>query len=385
MALSKLLLILSVGVTTLSTFTVTAFHDCIEASAKIREGRRRRHHQHFGIIYEDDVVINNNKVDVVVDDENHNNKDHNETECAGGICIGMKNGPHEGGNASYPIAWNSHTSQGTFVKSTMIVPKYPRKLDGITYYLWTDIFFGDGGLGKMNQFVPQLLLGDVLQGSTGYPNYNPKWGFDSTWVFGAHYFFEIYNPITNQTEPHAAYGDLYPTIPGETLFTSFGLKKKETKVDETGMAVSDDDDVQWILTMGVVGDNSRISTLVVERPYMGMGTQWTNQSTTSWLEPSYQNMCINACWEIYGGKDANHLPSSGTRYNLTIVQPQSTSQSNDDTYYNFTSWERDEGKGKCPSCHIQESHTDQIQTVQIDIGVGSKSPDGHETASSTTL
>jgi hypothetical protein len=27
----------------------------------------------------------------------------------------------------------------------MTVPAYPEKLDGICYYIWTDIFFGDVG------------------------------------------------------------------------------------------------------------------------------------------------------------------------------------------------------------------------------------------------
>lgn len=55
------------------------------------------------------------------------------------------------GPASYPVG--TPESGFTRVSSTMTVPQYPKKLDGITYYIWTDIFFGDMGLGVMNQVL----------------------------------------------------------------------------------------------------------------------------------------------------------------------------------------------------------------------------------------
>ena len=134
--------------------------------------------------------------------------------CAGGLCVGMHGGPHEGGPASYPVG--DATKGYTSVRSTMTVPELPKKQDGICYYIWfvfldrgrltmqympllkhflfpiqngiafahlatfcsptpkskawpltiptihdpsvtsrTDIFFGDMSLGKMNQFVPR--------------------------------------------------------------------------------------------------------------------------------------------------------------------------------------------------------------------------------------
>ncbi|CAB9507229.1 expressed unknown protein [Seminavis robusta] len=330
--------LVSVFLTTSSVCLSTswAFHDCIEASVQMRQRREN----HVGFLAGRSPLLTS-------------------PPCAGGICVGMKNGPHQGGNASYPVAWNG--INGTFVHSTMTVPEYPRKLDGITYYLWTDIFFGDGGLGRMNQFVPQLLLGDVLDGSSGYPDYKPSWKHHDTWVFGAHYFFETWNATSNRTNAHAAYGKLYPTFPGETLYTSFQLLTQNPHS-------SNKDDIitpQWILTMGVVGDQTRVSRLVVDQPYMGMGAHWQNP-TTSWLEPSYQNMCINACWEIYGAFNAAHLPSSGGHYNLTIAQPSSN---NNEAKYNFTYWVRDEGNGVCPWCKVTESHKDAVQTVLIDVGV----------------
>jgi hypothetical protein len=37
----------------------------------------------------------------------------------------------------------------------------------------------------MNQFVPQLMLGNPLDGSSGPPLYKPKWHAHNTWCFGA--------------------------------------------------------------------------------------------------------------------------------------------------------------------------------------------------------
>jgi hypothetical protein len=59
----------------------------------------------------------------------------------------MENGPHQNGNASYPIAWNGTT--GTRLESYIVVPDYPQNLTkkynfkDITYYIWIDIFSGD--------------------------------------------------------------------------------------------------------------------------------------------------------------------------------------------------------------------------------------------------
>ena len=163
-------------------YSVDAFHDCVELSRRARAQRRA-----FWQTYQQQ------QLETAATTNNNNKKDP--ASCAGGLCVGMKNGPHEGGNASYPVSWDRQLLQGTTVFSSMTVPELPQKTDGITYYLWTDIFFGDSGAGKMNQLVPQLILGKALDGSSGPPNYLPLWGDrHDTWSFGAHYFFETYNP-----------------------------------------------------------------------------------------------------------------------------------------------------------------------------------------------
>ena len=50
--------------------------------------------------------------------------------------------------------------------------------------LRTSVFFGDESQGRMNQFVPQLILGSALDGSSGPPEYKPHYGEHPTWSFG---------------------------------------------------------------------------------------------------------------------------------------------------------------------------------------------------------
>ena len=275
--------------------------------------------------------------------------------CSGGLCVGMHNGPHEGGPASYPIG--SAETGFTRVSSTMTVPDLPQKLDGICYYIWTDIFFGDMSQGRMNQFVPQLILGNALDGSSGPPDFLPHWGEHKTWSFGAHYFFETLNASTQQVQGHAAYGDMYAAKAGETLFTSFEQSERP----------AGNGDTMWTLKMGVVGDSTRVSTVEVEQPYMGLGAHW-DVPTASWRELNYTNLCVNACWELYGADDRAHLPSSGSRYDIKIEQGKpGTTKS---VFPWVTQWDEDEGAGKsCATNTISETHNATTQHVVWDIKV----------------
>ena len=171
----------------------------------------------------------------------------------------MHGGPHEGGSAAYPVG--DAASGYTSVYATMTVPEPPKAIDGITYYIWTDIFFGDESQGRMNQFVPQLILGNALDGSSGPPTFKPHWGEHQTWAFGAHYFFETLNASTGKVDAHAAYGKMFPAHVGETLFTSF-------------VATSTPAGPAWTLTMGAANDTARVSSLTVPAPYMGLGKSW---------------------------------------------------------------------------------------------------------------
>jgi len=205
--------------------------------------------------------------------------------------------------------------------------------------------------GVMNQFVPQLILGNALDGSSGAPDYSPHWGEHRTWAFGAHYFFEVLDPQTGKTEGHAAYGKMLPTHAGEKLFTTFDASQAPGGEPE------------WTLRMGVVGDATRVSELHVAQPYMGLGTKWATP-TTSWAETNYSNMCVNMCWELYGAVDLQHMPSSGSTYELNVTRGAKQ------TYPWVSQWDEDEGFNKsCASSTATESHTDAVQHVRWDIGV----------------
>jgi hypothetical protein len=179
--------------------------------------------------------------------------------------------------------------------------------------------------------------------------------------------------------------------------------------------------------MSVLGDAQRTSVLTVSEPYMGLGKHWSPKPSTSWLEPNFRNLCINACWELYGASDARKLPASGAEYRLKIEQPlfpttgnsqtptvgaannttaarsnagtnvryskntkynpldETTPSSDDwkkDRYYDFTTRERDEGNGVCPSYKVSEIHTQRTQEVFVEIDVAGS--DGLVTKTQTT-
>merc|ERR550525_1994335 len=96
---------------------------------------------------------------------------------------------------------------------------------------------------------------------------------------------------------------------GEKLFTTFEQSVRDALTGET----------RWTLTMGAVDDPGRVSTVVVDQPYMGIGAAW-QEPTTSWKEVNYTNLCVNACWELYGAVDRDHLPSSGSHYDISVEQ-----------------------------------------------------------------
>lgn len=149
----------------------------------------------------------------------------------------------------------------------------------------------------MNQFVNQLMLGQALYGSTGAPSYDPVWGSAPSWFFAAQYFMEIYPNGTAK----AASGPFYNCSQRDILWTEYALSE----------------DWAWTLSMGVVGDAARTSTLRVEQPFMGM----LAPETSSWSEPAYGVAHYNGCWELYGVAPygGTHYPSGSSSYDLRTV------------------------------------------------------------------
>lgn len=164
----------------------------------------------------------------------------------------------------------------------------------------------------MNQFVNQLMLGQPLYGSTGPPDFDPLWMPVTTWIFAAQYLWvarartgararasavstrcpltsaargcplvpsssrsmEIYDNNTAK----AAAGPWYNCTEGEVLWTEYSL----------------DDNWSWTLSMGVVGDPTRTSSFVADKPFMGL---LESNGTSSWAEPAYEYAFYNGCCE----------------------------------------------------------------------------------------
>jgi hypothetical protein len=151
----------------------------------------------------------------------------------------------------------------------------------------------------MNQFVPQLMLGNPLSGSTGWPAYDPQWSSEKTWVFASQYFMELQNQTSKQVVAKAAAGQKFGVVAGEVLWTSFTRSA----------------DFAWTLAMGVKGDAARTSFVIAPRPYMGL-----LESTRSWGEEIYGKAHLNSCWELYGVETRNAYPASGSVYDMRTVQ-----------------------------------------------------------------
>ena len=58
---------------------------------------------------------------------------------------------------------------GIVYEAVFDVPELPKKQDDICFYIYFNIFFRGKGHGTMNQFVPQLMLGNSLTASSGPP------------------------------------------------------------------------------------------------------------------------------------------------------------------------------------------------------------------------
>jgi hypothetical protein len=225
------------------------------------------------------------------------------------------------------------------------VPKLPTEVsEAITFYIYFNIFFNWPYPSLMNQFVPQLMLGNPLCNSSGPPSYHPKWQPHKTWVFGSQYFFEIHNLTTNKTDAHAVTGEIFNTTAGEVLWTKFSLDQETSA---------------WSLGMGVKGDPTRTSTVVAHKPFMGL----ISDVTSSWAEDLYNQTWANSCWELYGAKDRAHYPGSGH----TIEMDFTMETPNQFKWY--TSWNT-RGGATCPgspNSTFAEKHNDTSQSVKWEV------------------
>ena len=111
--------------------------------------------------------------------------------------------------------------------------------------------------------------------------------------------------------------------------------------------------------MGALNDTKRTSRLVIKEPYMGLVKE-----TKSWMDLNYSNMCINACWELYGATSLSRFPSTGSRYHLQIEKPSR------DAYRWIDRWDQDEGgPTSCARSTIHENHGATTQEVVWNVSV----------------
>jgi len=229
-------------------------------------------------------------------------------------------------------------------RSSPISPLSPRALDNIFF----DNYVPAGAV--YDQFVPQLMLGPALSGTTGPPHWDATFATYESWVFSAQYFFEIGPgpvPPGQQGIPKAATGAIYNCSEGETLYTRFSLANSY-------------DGLAWTLEMGVVGDPSRTSSVVAPQPFMGL----LANVTTSWSESTYDHVHVNGCWELYDVDTPHAFPSTGSQYFWSTT----TGRANEISPW-YTDWSNIEVPtcSGAPNATFTEVHSDTQQNVTWDI------------------
>ena len=222
-------------------------------------------------------------------------------DCGGHTCSGY---------AWYPVA------PTTSFSATFDVPGMPTAANfsdpNFTYYIYTNIFFPNfappGSRAVYNQFVPQLMLGDALSGSSGPPSFDAQWSTMHSFHFQSQYFFALTDASSNATIYKAVTGATHAAAPGERLWTNFSL---DAAASSGGGA--------WTLAMGVVGDADRTSTVLASAPFMGL----LAPATARWDEAAYAAVHVNSCYELYGTNSRGQFPSSGSDFEMLVrAQPR---------------------------------------------------------------
>ena len=69
----------------------------------------------------------------------------------------------------------------------------------------------------------------------------------------------------------------------------------------------------WTMEMGVKGDASRTSTVVVPQPYMGL-----LDKAASWAEPVFSSTQVGSCWEQANVRGRSNYPATGSQFDMRI-------------------------------------------------------------------
>ena len=97
-------------------------------------------------------------------------------------------------------------------------------------------------------------------------------------------------------------GELIPVGPGEGIFTNFQLLPVPSTTTTTSSSSSLS--FEWHIFMGVIGDPTRVSKIIVDRPFMGLVP-----NTTSWSEDIYEEVYVESCLEDYYMNNSKSYPS----------------------------------------------------------------------------
>eukprot|EP01052_Picozoa_sp_SAG31_P057818 SAG31_NODE_17323_length_675_cov_0.890625_1_plen_212_part_01 len=194
----------------------------------------------------------------------------------------------------------------------------------------------------MNQFVPQLELGEALCGSTGAAG-----GYQTgacsivdplrRWVIQSQYFFGVLNhsgvpdPSGVSWTGHAVTGETIPVFPGETVVTNFTQLENGTWLLQYSVDVN---------TPGpggpIAGRGSVMSVVQVDHPYMN--------PELDWLHSDFNHTLAGACNEVYNLQPRAGDVARPLEMNISIIDG---APSNDGEW--MVDWQVNEGLPQCAS------------------------------------
>jgi hypothetical protein len=208
---------------------------------------------------------------------------------------------------------------GVVIESEYVVPSLPEQFD-ITqqvFHGYLSIYWRSNiAPGYVTQFVPRLMLGKALVNST--PEFDPELIQLDTWYIGAQYFMALCDDEDREDKrfcendhyiPKVMTGKLIPVKPGEGILTSIG----------STATTSSSSSVEWYISMMVIGDLTRVSTITVDRPFMGLVP-----NTTSWLEDIYEEVYVGSCLVTDGMNNSKNYPSFW-KMDMSVQMPEGAS------------------------------------------------------------
>ena len=206
----------------------------------------------------------------------------------------------------------------------------------------SDVNNSTKGYGFMNQFVPQLELGEALCGSTG-----PAGGYQTgacsivdplrQWVIQSQYFYGVLNhsgvpdPSGVSWTGHAVTGETIPVFPGEIVVTNFTQLLNGTWLLQYSVDVSSPG------PGGPIEGRGNVMSLVqVDHPYMNPELDWRH--------PDFNHTLAGACNEVYNLQSRKGDVARPLEMNISIIDG---APSNDAQW--MVDWQVNEGLPQCAS------------------------------------